>query len=115
MSVARPGLLLAALLAATPIAGAWSAESAIASTAAPPSAEAVQELIRQAEAARSQAAALRAEWLDTGKLINEARKLAESGDLAKAAERAGIARQQGELAVAQAERESAAWQRRVVQ
>jgi hypothetical protein len=102
------GPVLAALLVAAMTPGLQ------AENAAPISAEAVQELIRQAEAARSRAAGLRAEWLETSDLIDEAKKLAEGGDLPQAAERAERARQQGELAAAQAEREAAAWQRRVV-
>jgi len=86
-----------------------------AANAAPVDTEAVQKLIRDAEAARSRAAGLGAEWLETRKLITEARQLAENGDLQRAAERAEEARQQGELATAQAERESTAWRRRVVQ
>lgn len=107
-------LLLSVLLVAIPTRGAWAEESTLASRVDPVSAETVHELIREAETARSRAAELRAEWLDTARLIDAARKLAESGELQQAAERADLARQQGELAVAQAERESAAWQRRVI-
>jgi hypothetical protein len=103
------GLLLATLAAATMIPGLQAANATAVDT------ETVQELIREAEAARSRAASLGAEWLETRKLIAEARQLAESGDLQQAAQRAEEARQQGELAAAQAERESTAWQRRVVQ
>jgi hypothetical protein len=109
-----PGLLLAILLVATPTSGTWAMETVTAPAATPLSAEAVQELIFEAEAARKRAAELRAEWLETGNLIDEARKLAKNGDLRQAAQRAELALRQGELAVAQAERESAAWQRRVV-
>jgi len=104
-------LLVAVLLVTASMSGLPAADSA----ATPVSKEAVMELIRAAESSRSQAAELRAEWLETGDLIDEARKLAERGDLQQAAERAERARQQGVLAIAQAERESAAWQRRVVQ
>ena len=103
------GMIVTALVATTIMPGLQ------AGNAAPDDTEAVQELIREAEAARSRAAGLGAEWLETRKLITEARQLAENGDLQRAAERAEEARQQGELAAAQAERESKAWQRRVVQ
>jgi len=103
------GLILTVLVAATMIPGL------LAANATAVDAEAVQELIREAEAARSRAAGLGAEWLETRNLIAEARQLIENGDLQKAAQRAEEARQQGELAAAQAERESTAWQRRVVQ
>jgi len=111
VNAGQPGLVLAALLVAVMMPGLVTAD---ATPAKPVSAEAVGGLIRQAEAARSRAAELRIEWLKTGDLIDEAKKLAEAGDLQQAAERAELALQQGELAVTQAERESTAWQRRVV-
>ena len=111
MKPGQHGLVLAALLVAVALPGLLAAD---ATPAKPVSEEAVTELIHQAEAARSRAAELRAEWLKTGNLIDEAKRLAERGDLQQAAERAELARQQGELAAAQAERESGAWQRRVV-
>lgn len=111
MKPRQHGLLLATLLMAVTMPGLLAADAA---PTKPLSEEAVTELIHQAEAARSRAAELRAEWLKTRALIDEAKKLAEKGDLQQAAERAELARQQGELAAAQAERESGAWQRRVV-
>ncbi len=78
------------------------------------SAEAVTELIGRAEAAQRSATELRAEWLETGGLIEQAREEANLGNLVQAAELAELARRQSELAVAQAEREAEAWQRRVV-
>jgi hypothetical protein len=78
------------------------------------SAETVAALIDRAEAAQSAAAERRAEWLETGGLIEQARKEAGLGNLARAAELAELARRQGELAVAQAAREAEAWARRVV-
>lgn len=81
---------------------------------APVSTESVAELIGRAEAAQHIATELRAAWLETGGLIEQARKEAGLGNLVRAAELAKLARQQGELAVAQAEREAEAWQRRVV-
>jgi len=108
----RPGLFRLIL---TVLVAAAMMPDLQAANAAPVDTEAVQELIREAEAARSRAAGLGAEWLETRELIAEARQLAKNGDLQQAAERAEEARQQGELAAAQAERESTAWQRRVVQ
>ena len=109
MKATLRGRVLAALLVAATTPGLQ------AENAAPVSAVAVQELIREAEAARSRAAALGAEWLETRQLIAEARQLVENGDLQHAAQRAEEARQQGVLAAAQAERESTAWQQRVIQ
>ena len=78
------------------------------------SAESVAKSIGRAEAARNQAAELRAEWLETRSLIEQARKQAGLGHYEKAMALADKARRQGELAVEQYERESAAWQQRVV-
>jgi hypothetical protein len=68
-----------------------------------------------AESAQKAAAAAGAEWLETGALIDQAIRDAEQGNWDMALELAMKAKQQGELAVMQAERESSAWQRRVVQ
>jgi hypothetical protein len=76
--------------------------------------ETVIEMIEQAEAARSRAADLRAEWLETRDLIEQARHDAELGELEQAARLAMRARRQSELAVEQALREAEAWKRRVV-
>jgi hypothetical protein len=105
-------LLLAALLAAMSLPDLLAADP---TSASPVTAAAVADLIEAAEAARSRAAELSAEWLETRALIEESRRLAASGELQQAAERADRARQQGELAAAQAERESTAWRRRVIQ
>jgi len=83
-------------------------------SAAPVSAEAVENAISRAEAARRLAAEHRAEWLQTAELIEKARNSAALGDYEKAMALAEEARQQGELAVAQARREAEAWQQRVV-
>jgi hypothetical protein len=55
-----------------------------------------------------------AEWLETGNLIESARREADQGNWEQAAALAERALRQGELAVAQARRESDAWQARVV-
>ena len=78
------------------------------------SAESAARSIGRAEAAREQAAELHVEWLETHSLIEQARKEAGLGHYEKAMALADKARQQGELAVEQYERESEAWQRRVV-
>lgn len=85
-----------------------------AEAAAQLSAESVAKSIGRAEAVRYQAAELRVEWLETGSLIEQARKEAGLGHYEKAMALADKARQQGELAVEQYERESEAWQQRVV-
>jgi hypothetical protein len=85
-----------------------------AEAAASVTAEAAADAISRAEAARRLAAEHRAEWLETAGLIEQARESAALGDYEKAMALAEEARQQGELAVAQAEREAEAWQRRVV-
>lgn len=74
----------------------------------------VEALIEQAEAARRAAAERNAEWLATRGLIKQARRAADEGNWPLAADLAGQALQQGNLAVEQAERESEAWHDRVV-
>jgi len=104
-------LLLLCQLTSDPV----SAETASGAPAATPlDAEAVALLINQAEAARQRAAELAAEWLETRKLIAEAREAVQRSDFPLAVQLATRARRQGELAVTQAEREATAWQRRVV-
>ena len=68
-----------------------------------------------AQSAQKAAASAGAEWLETGKLIDQAKRNAEQERWDTAIKLAMKAKQQGELAVAQAKRESDAWQRRVVQ
>jgi hypothetical protein len=95
--------------------GTLAQDPAAASAASTPvSAETVAELIDRAQAAQRTASEQRAEWLETGGLIEQARREAELGNLIRAAELADLARQQGLLAAAQAQREAEAWQRRVV-
>lgn len=97
------------------ISSAFAAETASGPpTDAVPDAASVAVLVEQAEAARRRAAELATEWLNTRELIAEARDAAQRGDFQQAADLATRARRQGELAVAQAEREATAWQRRVV-
>ena len=85
-----------------------------AEAAAQVSAEAAARSIGRAEAARHRAAELRVEWLATRSLIEQARQEAGLGNYENAVALADKARQQGELAIAQYERESEAWQQRVV-
>jgi hypothetical protein len=76
--------------------------------------ESFAALITAAQSAQKAAAAAGAEWLETGTLIDQARRDAEQENWDMAIELALKAKQQGELAVMQAERESIAWQNRVV-
>jgi hypothetical protein len=76
--------------------------------------QSARERIDQAEAARREAAGRGAEWLETAGLIEEARREADQGNWREAEALAERALQQGNLAVAQAERESEAWRNRVV-
>ena len=70
--------------------------------------------IEAAEQARQEAAAIGAEWLETGRLIEQARQAAAEEDWGQAIELSGAAEQQARLALEQAEREAEVWQRRVV-
>jgi len=110
----RPGGVFAIALTAgmAVVAVADAAEPTGASPNLSP--KAVYEVIREAEAARRRAAEADAEWLNTANLIQQARQEADQGNWPQAAALAAQALQQGELAVAQAERESEAWQSRVV-
>jgi len=83
--------------------------------AVPANAETVANEIASAEASRQRAAEAGAEWVDTGSLIQQATQAAEMEDWQRALELARRAKQQGELAVEQAARESVAWRERVVQ
>lgn len=105
------GLLAAGGLPAQPPAHAEQHPPGVESAVEP---EAARELIEQAETARQEAAARGAEWLDTRRLIEEARQEADQGNWQRAATLAEQALQQGTLASAQAERESEAWRERVV-
>ncbi len=77
-------------------------------------AETVIKMIEQAEAARNRASDLRAEWLETRALIDEARRAADLGELERAAQLAALAQRQSEMAAEQALREAEAWKRRAV-
>ena len=76
--------------------------------------ESFASMLLAAENAQKAAAAAGSEWLETASLIAQAKRDAEQGHWEIAIELALKAKQQGELAVKQAERESTAWQRRVV-
>ena len=103
----RRCLLAGALAAAAQV-------SAAEPSAMPADPGAVTALLQRAEAARQEAAALGAEWLETGRIIEQARREADQGNWDQAAVLAEQALRQGELAVAQAGREAGAWQARVV-
>jgi hypothetical protein len=76
--------------------------------------ESFSAMLVAAESAQKAAAAAGAEWLETHKLIEQARRDAEQENWDVAIELVMKAKQQGELAVMQAERESTAWKNRVV-
>jgi hypothetical protein len=84
-------------------------------TEAPANGETVANEIALAEASRQRAAEAGAEWLETGSLIEQAKHAAENRDWQQALALALKAKKQGELAVAQAQRESIAWRERVIQ
>jgi hypothetical protein len=67
-----------------------------------------------AEVSRQDAEEAGAEWLQTSSLIEKAKQAAENEDWQQALALSRQARQQAELALAQAERESVAWRARVV-
>ena len=79
-----------------------------------PTAASVADLLDEAEAWRTRATALDAEWLETRSLIDKARQAAANQNWRDANELAAKAKKQGELAVAQAKREADAWRHRVV-
>jgi hypothetical protein len=85
-----------------------------AATGAPGSAQTVAHELDLAEASRKDAEEAGAEWLQTSSLIEKAKQAAENGDWQEALALSRQARQQAELALAQAERESVAWRARVV-
>ncbi|MEJ2171561.1 MAG: hypothetical protein P8X59_02165 [Woeseiaceae bacterium] len=70
--------------------------------------------IAAAERQRAEAAAAGAEWLQTGKLLEQARQEAEQDNVDAALELVDKAKFQAEMALQQALREEEAWVRRVV-
>ncbi len=68
----------------------------------------------EAEALRMQAERAGSEWLETGKLLSEARLEAEQGNREAALKLVERARFEARMAVEQAEAESAAWRERVI-
>ncbi len=79
------------------------------------SSESFAAVLDTALSAQKAAAAVGAEWLETGKLIEQAKLDAELENWDRAIDLAKKAKQQGDLAVIQAERESIAWHKRVIQ
>ena len=76
--------------------------------------ESFASILAAAQSAEKAAAEAGAEWLQTDTLIDQAGQEAEQENWDMAIELAMKAKQQGELAVKQAERESIAWRDRVV-
>ena len=70
--------------------------------------------LEAAEQLRAKAALAGTEWLDTGRLLDEARRAAQEGDTQTAMALVEQARFQAEAAISQAEHEAEAWKRRVV-
>ena len=68
----------------------------------------------EAEDMRAEAAALGWEWIETEKLLDQAREAAANGDDMAALELVEKARFQAEAAIRQAEHEAEAWKGRVV-
>lgn len=68
----------------------------------------------EADQRRAEADRAGAEWLETGKLLEQARELADAGDHDAALSLVEQARFQAEAAIRQAEREAEAWRDRVV-
>lgn len=114
MKGAVTGLLFAvSVLAALPAAAAPDGEASPTPESSIGPHE-VEALIDRAEAAQREAGERNAEWLATRGLIKQASQAADEGNWQLAADLAGQALQQGNLAVEQAERESEAWRDRVV-
>jgi len=103
-------LLLCALGSISPIVP----RGAIAAPAPAADRETVAIALAEAEAARRRAAEVRAEWLGTGALIEQARAAARDEDWQSALELAKRAQRQGQLALEQAQREARAWHDRVI-
>ena len=70
--------------------------------------------LETAEQLLAKAAKAGTEWLETGKLLDEARKAAADGDMQAAMALVEQARFQAETAISQAEHEAEAWKSRVV-
>ena len=77
-----------------------------ASTSETDDAALAQQAIAEAKAANAEAKALNAEWRDTGELIKQAEEKYAAEDYQAAIELANKAKQQAELAIAQAEAEN---------
>lgn len=67
----------------------------------------------EAERLRAEAAELGWEWIETGKLLDQAREMAEKGDDEGALALVEKARFQADAAIKQAEHEAEAWKQRV--
>ena len=69
---------------------------------------------RAAETLRVEAASKGAEWIETGRILDEARMADAEGETARALALVDKARFQSEAALRQADHESKAWQNRVI-
>ncbi len=75
---------------------------------------AFEQEFRAAEALRAEAAAIGAEWIETGRLLDEAQSADAEGDTDRALALVEKARFQAEAAIEQARRESTSWRERVI-
>ena len=76
--------------------------------------EAFNEALVKANETRKQAAEMSHEWRDTAKMLKNAQKAAEEGDLEKAMALVAEAQIQSEQAIIQAQREASLWESRII-
>ncbi len=98
----KPFVTLAAALLLTACASTGTANEMVKEATA----QDAEQAIAAAESARKQAAALKYEWRDTGKMIKQAQELAKEGKFVDAVNKARMAQRQGEMATQQAKAEA---------
>ncbi len=76
--------------------------------------EAFNTALAKANETRKQAGELSHEWRDTAKILKNAQKAAEEGDLGKATALVAEAQLQSDQAIVQADREATLWESRVL-
>ncbi|HFE48493.1 MAG TPA: SoxXA-binding protein [Chromatiaceae bacterium] len=97
-------LLLMSMVAVLGVAGcaSTSGDSMQKAAAAATPAEAYQQVLAEAKAAKKKAASVDGEWRDIGKILKKAEAAAKKGDYAKATKLAEYAKFQGEMGYKQA-------------